>query len=239
MKAQLALNASGAAMLAALLTGCAGAPPIQEPKPMIPSVIAGMNVPPDDVENVRYGEAVRQYRSGRYIDPNNTRIMYERNVVYKVEEDPRWNLRPNATPLRSPEPWSPDRPSRELDSQKALCAEMETQLKDVRRSSEMAGKAAEAAQRANAVAAETRATVQSQTATLAIAAKTMNAVGESIRELEKRISELDAKTKALEASKRRHDSQRQADDDAKQFNPDAPAPDEASEFNPNKKRDMK
>ena len=54
---------------------------------MIPTVIAGMNVPPDDVENIRYNEAVKQYRSGRYIDPNNTRIMYERNVVYKVEDD--------------------------------------------------------------------------------------------------------------------------------------------------------
>jgi hypothetical protein len=238
MKSTWKMAIPSVALLSALFAGCESAPPTPEPKPMIPSVIAGMNVPPDDVENVRYGEAVKQYRSGRYIDPNNTRVMYERNVVYKVEEDAAWNLRPNAALLRSNEPWNPDRPPRELDSQKALYAEMETQLKDVKRSSEAAAKAAETAQRANATSAETRATVQSQTATLAIAARTMNAVGDSIKELERRISELDAKTKALEASKRLQDSQRQAAD-AKQFNPDAPAPDEASEFNPKNKRDAK
>jgi len=239
MKIPSSATVSAMAFFAALLAGCESAAPAPEPKPMIPSVIAGMNVPPDDVENVRYGEAVKQYRSGRYIDPNNTRVMYERGAVYKVEEDPRWNLRPNAAPLRSPEPWNPDKPPRALDSQKALHAETETQLKELKRSAEAAAKAAETAQRANATSAETRATVQSQTATLAIAARTMNAVGESIKELEKRISELDAKTKALEASKRMQDARRQAGE-VKPSDPDAPSPDEEVEFNPQtNKRDAK
>jgi myosin heavy subunit len=205
---------------------------------MIPSVIAGMNVPPDDVENVRYGEAVKQYRSGRYIDPNNTKIMYERNVVYKVEDDAAWNLRPNAALLRSKEPWNPDMRPRTLDSQKALYSEMETQIKELKRSAESAAKALEAAQKANATSAENRATVQSQTATLSVSMSTMKAISESLKELERKIGDLEAKTKALESAKRSLDAQRQAGD-LKPFNPDAPAPDEASEFNPKSKRDAK
>ncbi len=198
---------------------------------MIPSVIAGMNVPPDDVENVRYGEAVKQYRSGRYIDPNNTHVMYERNVVYKVEEDAAWNLRPNAALLRSKEPWNPDLPPRALDSQKPLYSEMETQLKEIKRMAEAASRAVEEAQRANATSAETKATVQSQSSTLAVSARTMNAIGDSIREIDKRIVELDAKTKALEAAKRSLDAQRMAGE-MKPFMPEAPIPDEGIAFKP-------
>jgi hypothetical protein len=221
----------GVALLAALLASCESELPTPDPKPMIPSVIAGMNVPPDDVENVRYGEAVKQYRSGRYIDPNNTRIMYERNVVYKVEEDAAWNLRPNAALLQSKEPWNPDKPPRILDAQKALYSEMETQIKELKRSAESATKAFEAAQKANATSAENRATVQSQTATLAVSTSTIKAISESLKELERKISDLDAKTKVLEAAKRSLDAQRQAGD-LKPFNPDAPMPDEGITFKP-------
>ena len=196
---------------------------------MIPAVIAGMNVPPDDVENVRYGEAVKQYRSGRYIDPNNTRIMYERNVVYKVEEDSAWNLRPNAELLRSKEPWNPDRRPRVLDAQKALYAEMETELKDLKHAADSAAKAVESAQRTNATSSETRAAVQSQTATMAVTVKTIGALNENVHELDKKLAELESKTKELEAARRALDAQRQTGE-VKPFNPDSPMPDEGITF---------
>ena len=231
MKSTWKMAVPSVALLSALFAGCESTPPTPEPKPMIPAVIAGMNVPPDDMENVRYGEAVKQYRSGRYIDPNNTRVMYERNVVYKVEDDATWNLRPNAALLQSKEPWNPDKLPRTLDAQKVLYSEMETQIKELKRSAESATKAFEAAQKANATSAENRATVQSQTATLAVSTSTIKAISESLKELERKIGDLEVKTKALEAAKRSLDAQRQAGD-LKPFNPDAPMPDEGITFKP-------
>jgi len=213
-------------LLAALLTGCSSTPPPPEPKPMIPALIAGMNIPPDDVENVRYGEAVKQYRSGRYIDPNNTRIMYERNVVYKIEEDATWNLRPNAEAAFKPLPWSPDKRPRILDAQKPIIAEMDTQFKELKRSTEKASKAVDTARMANAISAETRATVQSQSASMAVTVRTIATINENVLELNRKIKELEARTREFEEARRALDTSKQSGASLKPFNPDSPMPDE-------------
>lgn len=44
--------------------------------------------------SVRYPEVVRAYHVGRYADPNNDLVMHEQHVVYRVEENTRWDLRP-------------------------------------------------------------------------------------------------------------------------------------------------
>ena len=43
---------------------------------------------------VRYPEVVRAYYVGRYVDPNDGLVMHEQHVVYRVEENTRWNLHP-------------------------------------------------------------------------------------------------------------------------------------------------
>ena len=53
--------------------------------------------PPRPVMNdsdVRYPEAVRAYHVGRYTDPNDDLVMHEQHVVYRVEENTRWNFHP-------------------------------------------------------------------------------------------------------------------------------------------------
>ncbi len=52
--------------------------------------------PPPAVDNstVRYPEVVRAYHVGRYADPNDDLVMHEQHVVYRVEENTRWDLRP-------------------------------------------------------------------------------------------------------------------------------------------------
>lgn len=45
-------------------------------------------------KSVRYPEAVRTYHVGRYTDPNNGMVMHEQHVVYRIEENARWDLRP-------------------------------------------------------------------------------------------------------------------------------------------------
>ncbi len=50
--------------------------------------------PVADNSAVRYPEVVRAYHFGRYVDPNDGLVMHEQHVVYRVEENTRWDLRP-------------------------------------------------------------------------------------------------------------------------------------------------
>ena len=52
--------------------------------------------PPATMEDsaIRYPEVVRAYHVGRYVDPNDDLVMHEQHVVYRVEENTRWNFHP-------------------------------------------------------------------------------------------------------------------------------------------------
>ena len=50
--------------------------------------------PPTATDNLRYPEVVRAYHVGRYSDPNDGLVMHEQHVLYRVEENTRWDLRP-------------------------------------------------------------------------------------------------------------------------------------------------
>ncbi|HEY5042036.1 MAG TPA: hypothetical protein VIK53_08535 [Verrucomicrobiae bacterium] len=52
--------------------------------------------PPPAADNsaVRYPEVLHAYHFGRYVDPNDDMVMHEQHVVYRVEENTRWNLHP-------------------------------------------------------------------------------------------------------------------------------------------------
>ena len=65
--------------------------------------------PPPATDNsaVRYPEVLHAYHIGRYADPNDDSLMHEQHVVYRVEENTRWNFHPGpadgnlpASPLR-------------------------------------------------------------------------------------------------------------------------------------------
>jgi len=49
-----------------------------------------------DTDNsaVRYPEVIHAYHIGRYADPNDGLVMHEQHVVYRVEENTRWDLHP-------------------------------------------------------------------------------------------------------------------------------------------------
>jgi hypothetical protein len=68
-------------------------------KPVVmrmPHSVPGTTMPADDMESVRYGENLKAYPVGRYIDPNNGLVMHEAHTVYRVETTAKWNLHPNA-----------------------------------------------------------------------------------------------------------------------------------------------
>lgn len=60
-----------------------------------PRAVPGTTLPSEGMESVRYGENIRAYPIGRYIDPNNRRIMHEGHTLYRVESTAKWNLHPN------------------------------------------------------------------------------------------------------------------------------------------------
>jgi len=76
-----------------LLPACASKKPVvvQIP-PSVPVTI----LTSDDMESVRYGENLKAYSIGRYIDPNDGLVMHEAHTVYRVETTAKWNLHPNA-----------------------------------------------------------------------------------------------------------------------------------------------
>ena len=74
-----------------------------------PKVVLRPTPPPpvEPVESVRYGEVVRAYHVGRYVDPNQPETMHEQHPMYRMEGGARWNLHPgplNTANLLNPPP---------------------------------------------------------------------------------------------------------------------------------------
>ena len=47
-----------------------------------------------NTDGIRYPEVLHAYHVGRYADPNDDLIMHEQHVVYRVEENTRWDFHP-------------------------------------------------------------------------------------------------------------------------------------------------
>jgi len=71
-----------------LVASCASRPQLAF-RPLPPPSI-------EPVEAVRYGEVVRAYHVGRYVDPNHPETMQEQHPVYRIEVSARWNLHPGS-----------------------------------------------------------------------------------------------------------------------------------------------
>jgi hypothetical protein len=97
--------------------------------------------PPPATDNsaVRYPEVLHAYHVGRYADPNDDLIMHEQHIVYRVEENTRWNFHPGpadgslpALPSRdaafAPAPFN-DSILAEVNSQKAATAQIMMQAR--------------------------------------------------------------------------------------------------------------
>jgi len=74
-----------------------------------PQLVVRPSSPPavEPVEAVRYGEVVRAYHIGRYVDPSHPEAMHEQHPVYRIEVSARWNLHPgplNTANLLNPPP---------------------------------------------------------------------------------------------------------------------------------------
>ena len=82
------------------LTACSSPPKLAlQPQPPAPTA---------EDSAVRYPEVVRAYHFGRYVDPNDDLVMHEQHVVYRVEENTRWDFHSGAADGYRPN-WPPAR----------------------------------------------------------------------------------------------------------------------------------
>jgi hypothetical protein len=81
-----------------LLPACASKKPVVV---QMPPAVTGTILTTDDMESVRYGENLKAYSIGRYVDPNDGLVMHEEHTIYRVETTAKWNLHPN-TPANVP-----------------------------------------------------------------------------------------------------------------------------------------
>ena len=67
------------------LTACSTAPKL---------AVRPASPPPENVSLLRYPEVIHAYHVGRYTNPNDDDLLHEQHVVYRVEENARWDLQP-------------------------------------------------------------------------------------------------------------------------------------------------
>lgn len=77
------------------LSACASKKPVVV---KMPPAVSGNTLTTADMESVRYGENMKAYPVGRYVDPNNGLVMHEAHTIYRVETTAKWNLHPNVYP---------------------------------------------------------------------------------------------------------------------------------------------
>lgn len=79
-----------------ILSACSSAPKVEpQTQVMTPVYVAGTNVSEIRMNDVRNPENVEVYTVGRYVDPNNSDIMYEKSELYRLANSSTWNRRPN------------------------------------------------------------------------------------------------------------------------------------------------
>jgi hypothetical protein len=71
------------------LSACASKKPVVV---KMPPAVSGSALTTADMESVRYGENMKAYPVGRYVDPNNGLVMHEAHTIYRVETTAKWNL---------------------------------------------------------------------------------------------------------------------------------------------------
>jgi hypothetical protein len=78
--------------LAIGLIGCASKPVVYYQVPAGNKIAIAQS---ENVNGLRFQENVKAYPLGRYRDPRNPRMMHERHLAYRVEQDSSWDYSPN------------------------------------------------------------------------------------------------------------------------------------------------
>jgi hypothetical protein len=63
--------------------------------PMRAVSVPGTELPLPEESSVRYGEVVKAYEVGPYVDPADPKVRHDAHTVARVEQDAAWDLHPN------------------------------------------------------------------------------------------------------------------------------------------------
>ena len=102
-------------------------------------VLRPQQPPTANADGIRYPEVLHAYHVGRYADPNDDSILHEQHIVYRVEENPRWDFHPGPmastlsvlppqNPAYAPAPIN-DAILAEVNAQKAASTQIQMQTK--------------------------------------------------------------------------------------------------------------
>ena len=80
-----------------------------------------------NTDGIRYPEVLHAYHIGRYADPNDDSLMHEQHVVYRVEENTRWNFHPGTAAGLPPAAPSHDAAFAPVPVNEAILAEVNSQ----------------------------------------------------------------------------------------------------------------
>jgi hypothetical protein len=85
--------------------------------------------PPSAVNTngIRYPEVLHAYHVGRYADPNDDLLMHEQHIIYRVEENTRWDLHPGPAENSPPAPPTHDAAFAPTPVNDAILAEVNSQ----------------------------------------------------------------------------------------------------------------
>ena len=78
-------------------------------------------------DGIRYPEVLHAYHVGRYADPNDDSLMHEQHVVYRVEENSRWDFHPGPAENNPSSPPSHDAAFAPAPVNDAILAEVNSQ----------------------------------------------------------------------------------------------------------------
>ncbi|MBU6400600.1 MAG: hypothetical protein KGS61_09795 [Verrucomicrobia bacterium] len=90
-------------------------------------VLRPQQPPTTSADGIRYPEILHAYHVGRYADPNDDLIMHEQHVVYRVEDNTRWNFHPGPDGGNLPTSPSCDAAFAPLPVNDAILAEVNSQ----------------------------------------------------------------------------------------------------------------
>jgi len=90
-------------------------------------VLRPQQPPATSADGIRYPEVLHAYHIGRYADPNDDLIMHEQHVVYRVEENTRWNFHPGSADGNLPASPSRDAAFAPTPVNDAILAEVNSQ----------------------------------------------------------------------------------------------------------------
>lgn len=63
--------------------------------------VAGTTLSVSEVDSLRSGEVVKKYYVGSYVDPSHPNVRHDPHMVERIEQQSRWNLRPNVPVVAS------------------------------------------------------------------------------------------------------------------------------------------